>query len=192
MFLCFKCDEILNVKIKIKHTCPAHQFCQRSLHLSVRKRSLLNIRIYTCNCTRGTSLCRKSRGRYVIIYNLNFHDIFKYLIICYIPFKGLLTRLHSFDKNKIKSNIAKYYYNLKQCFSILILYFKMWFIHVNFPVFSVTWSFRNHSNMLILCSRNVYYYHSWKQLCCLMFLWQKYLINRKFKRTALIRNTNLL
>jgi len=23
---------------------------------------------------------------------------------------------------------------------------------------SVTWSFRNHSNMLIWCSRNIYYY----------------------------------
>ncbi len=25
------------------------------------------------------------------------------------------------------------------------------------PVFSVTWSFRNHYNMLICCSRNIYY-----------------------------------
>ncbi len=41
------------------------------------------------------------------------------------------------------------------------------------PVFSVTWSFRNHSNMLICCSRNIYYYYQcWKQLCCLTFLWK--------------------
>ncbi len=32
------------------------------------------------------------------------------------------------------------------------------------PVFSVTWSFGNHSNMLISCSRNIsYYYQWWKQ-----------------------------
>ncbi len=38
-----------------------------------------------------------------------------------------------------------------------------------FSVFSVTWSFRNHSNMPICCSRNIYgYYHRWwKQLCLL-------------------------
>jgi len=29
---------------------------------------------------------------------------------------------------------------------------------INTPVFSVTWSFRNHSNMLIWCSRNMSYY----------------------------------
>ncbi len=49
--------------------------------------------------------------------------------------------------------ILKYYYNLKLVLSILI-YFQMYF----FPVISaasVTWTFRNHSNMLILCSRNI-------------------------------------
>jgi len=32
----------------------------------------------------------------------------------------------------------------------------------------VTWSFRNHSNMLIWCSRNIYYYcyQCWKQYFC--------------------------
>jgi len=35
------------------------------------------------------------------------------------------------------------------------------------PVLSVTWSFRNQSNMPIWCSRNIYYYFQcWKQ-CCL-------------------------
>jgi len=35
---------------------------------------------------------------------------------------------------------------------------------LNFPVFSVTWSFRNYSNMLIWCSRNIsYYYQCWKK-----------------------------
>ncbi len=30
-------------------------------------------------------------------------------------------------------------------------------------VFIVTWSFRNHSNMLIWCSRNILYYYNWKK-----------------------------
>ncbi len=43
-----------------------------------------------------------------------------------------------------------------------------WIISIITPVFSVTWSFRNHSNMLICCSRSIYdYYQCWKQ-----FLWK--------------------
>ncbi len=39
------------------------------------------------------------------------------------------------------------------------------------PGFSVTWSFRNHSNMPIWCSINIYYYHQClKHLCCLIFV----------------------
>jgi len=34
---------------------------------------------------------------------------------------------------------------------------------------SVTWFFRNHSNMMIWYSRNISYYQCWKQLCCLIF-----------------------
>jgi len=41
------------------------------------------------------------------------------------------------------------------------------------PVFSVTWSFRNHSNMRIWWSTNIYHYYQWwKQLCCFRFLWK--------------------
>ncbi len=69
-------------------------------------------------------------------------------------------------KNTENCNIVKYYYNLKDCISIL-MYFKISFISVMqscifsiiTPVFSVTWSFRNHSDMMI-------YYQYWKQLCC--------------------------
>jgi len=39
-----------------------------------------------------------------------------------------------------------------------------WISSIITPVFSVTWSFRNHSNMLICCSRNIYY-QCWKPLC---------------------------
>ncbi len=38
--------------------------------------------------------------------------------------------------------------------------------------YSVTWSFRNHCNMLICCLRNISYY-CWKQSSCLIFLWKR-------------------
>ncbi len=44
-----------------------------------------------------------------------------------------------------------------------------WIFRIITPVFSVTWSFRNHSNMLIWYS-NISY-KCWKQLCWLVFLW---------------------
>jgi len=39
-----------------------------------------------------------------------------------------------------------------------------WIFCIISPVFSVTWSFRNQSNMMICCSRNIYYYQCWKLL----------------------------
>jgi len=33
-----------------------------------------------------------------------------------------------------------------------------------YTVFSVTWSFRNHSDMLMWCSGKISYYQCWKQL----------------------------
>jgi len=62
------------------------------------------------------------------------------------------------------------------------------------PVISVMWSFRNHSNMIIWCLRNIY--QCWEQLSCLIFLWklcynpyqrifQYSLINRKFNEKHL-------
>ncbi len=48
---------------------------------------------------------------------------------------------------------------------------QIWIFSIITPVFSITWSFRNHSNMLICCSINIsYYYQCWKQLCCLILL----------------------
>ena len=58
-----------------------------------------------------------------------------------------------------------------------------WIFSIITPAFSVTcniqsitWSFRNHSNILI-------YYECWKQFCCLI-----YLMNKRLKRTAFIQN----
>ncbi len=48
----------------------------------------------------------------------------------------------------------------------------IWIFSFITAVFSVTWSFRNHLNMPICCSRTIYYYYQcWKLLCCLIFLW---------------------
>ncbi len=66
-------------------------------------------------------------------------------------------------------------------------------------VFSLTWSFRNHSNMLILVLKKHILLACWKKLCCLIFWWKlwwfflewNYLMNRKFKRTAFMWHRNL-
>ncbi len=66
--------------------------------------------------------------------------------------------------------------------------------------FSFTSSFRNHSNMLVWCSRNssCYYHHCWKLLLLNIFLktwyilFQDSLMNRRFRRTAFIWSRNLL
>jgi len=55
-------------------------------------------------------------------------------------------------------------------FKILLDIEKLYFQH--HPVFSVPWSFRNHSNMLIWYYQSyIYYryiyYQCWKALCCL-------------------------
>ncbi len=73
-------------------------------------------------------------------------------------------RLHLFDQKYKNNNIVKFYY-----ISILLLYYNiitvyilkcdfLWWQSSQYAVFSVTWSFRNHSNMLICCSRNHFYY----------------------------------
>ncbi len=66
----------------------------------------------------------------------------------------LSSRLHLIDK---KINIVKYYYNLNQpCFIWIylqmysILAMLCWMFSTIPPVFRVTWSFRNHSNMQII------------------------------------------
>ncbi len=38
-----------------------------------------------------------------------------------------------------------------------------WIFSIIPPGFTVTWSFRNHSNMLIWCSRNISDYYIWKE-----------------------------
>jgi len=77
------------------------------------------------------------------------------------------------------NNTGKWIYNLKQQFFTLIYIFKCntWCK----AEFSASLPFRNHSNMLSWCSRNIYYHQRWKQLIinnCIFFSW---LMKRKFK-----------
>ncbi len=76
-----------------------------------------------------------------------------------------------------------------------ILWWQSYIFSIITPVFSVTWFFRNHNNMLICCSRKTYSYQCWKQ-CCLIFVipgrfvHRDSLINKMFKRSAFIWNKN--
>ncbi len=72
------------------------------------------------------------------------------------------------------------------------MYYKMsfipvmqsWIFSIITQVFTVTWSFRNHSNMLIGCSRNIsYYYQCWKQLDCLIFSDEEFWWTKTFKNS---------
>ncbi len=87
--------------------------------------------------------------------------------------------LHLCDQKYSKnSNIVKYYYNLKELFSISIYIFlnviyscdvKLYFQH-HFFSFQCHMIFRNHSNMMICCSRNISYVKI--RFCCLIFYHQ--------------------
>ncbi len=84
----------------------------------------------------------------------------------------------------------KYIYTLKHNFYfniILQLYLFLWrkadILAGITPVFSATLIFRNHSNMLIWCSRNIYNLHQcWKLFCCLIFMCKKNISPRLMKR----------
>ncbi len=58
----------------------------------------------------------------------------------------------------------------------LFLWSKLYFQH-HYSSLQCHMIFRNHSNMLICCSRNISdYYQCWKQLCCPIFLWKPWCI----------------
>jgi len=76
----------------------------------------------------------------------------------------MFTKANNTVKN---SNIVKYYNNLNELLCILI-YFKMYCIPVmaklnfqqhHYSSLQSNMIFRNHSNMLICCSRNISYYY---------------------------------
>ncbi len=58
----------------------------------------------------------------------------------------------------------------------LFLWLKLYFQH-HYSSLQCHMIFRNHSNMLIFCSRNISVdYQCWKQLCCTIFLWKLWCI----------------
>ncbi len=81
--------------------------------------------------------------------------------------------LYLFDQKYCNNNIVKYYYNLKDLFSIWI-YFNL---HVIIPVmrsciFSIitqTSASRDPSEIILMIKKHDYYYQCWKQLCCFIF-----------------------
>ncbi len=103
----------------------------------------------------------------------------------------MLTKAAFIWSKTVKSNILKYYYNFKQLFYILIYFIPViqrWIFSIITPVFSVTWSFRNHSNMLISCSRNISNsYQCWKWMCCSIFLgnWYFFFLKKKVQEQHL-------
>ncbi len=80
-------------------------------------------------------------------------------------------RLYWSDKkNTVKQmNIVKYYYHLKQLFFLNIICDAQLIFQHHYSSLQWHMIFRNHPNTLIYCSRNMYCFQCWKQLCCLMF-----------------------
>ncbi len=89
--------------------------------------------------------------------------------------------LSSIDLFFLYGYLRKQVYSTVQKFGVgkivFVCFWKKSLLHPKaafiWPNMIVTWSFRNHSNMLIYCSRNISdYYQCWKQLCCTIFLWK--------------------
>ncbi len=100
---------------------------------------------------------------HITIKNNGVREIF-YISERSLSYELCLPRMHLINqKHSENSNIKKYYYSLKRTVFDLNI-----FLHVIYssdnkadfsaaitPVFRVKWSFSNHSQMLIWCSRNI-------------------------------------
>ncbi len=74
-----------------------------------------------------------------------------------------------------KNIILKQYNNFKYLFFYLNTFENVFFSVIKklFSSSLLTWSFRNHSNMLICCSRNIFvYYWCWNSCATSYFLWK--------------------
>jgi len=124
------------------------------------------------------------------LYTKNPSDSFAYTVhfksVAYFSNKSLIHTKAALIWTKIQKK--KIEFEIMWNTIAIIIIFKN--VAVITQVFSVTWSFRNHSNMLICCLRNISYHQCWKQSCCSIFLWKPwfFLTNRKSKRTAIILN----
>ncbi len=95
-------------------------------------------------------------------------------------FEVLKKRLFCSQKNTVNN-----------CFlcEYLLIYFcdQSWIFSIITPVFSVTWFFRNHSNMLILLKKHFWLLSMLKKVVLLfIFVENDSTMNRKFKRTAFV------
>ncbi len=115
-----------------------------------------------------------------LINELQHTLLFKSLVsVIFLLFLKEVSSAHKVCINLIK-NTAKLWnnYNFKKCFLCeymlkcnLFLWLKLYFQH-HYSSLQCHMIFRNHSNILICCSRNISdYYQCWKQLCCFIYLW---------------------
>ncbi len=110
--------------------------------------------LYLCICV----LCRALRGDIYIafIYITNFtvinSSVYLYTSVQMLGVESVscLTRMQIFNhKYSKKGTIVKvFYFNVLKC--NLFLWRQSWIFSIITPGFSVTWSFRNHSDMLIV------------------------------------------
>ncbi len=97
--------------------------------------------------------------------------------------KSLLLTKATFIQSKIQSKLWNIISIWNSCFLCeyllncnLFMWSKLYFQH-HYSSLQCHMIFRNHSNMLICCSRNISdYYQCWKQLCCTIFLWKLWYI----------------
>ncbi len=146
------------------------------------------------NCDKLKSDCTNHTRQICISWHTMPFKTIKKIIIMYFRAHQGCNYAALIKYSKI-SNTVKYHYNLKSIWIYftmsLILYFQYYinikaeFSAVITPVFKITRSFRNHSNMLIWFARNRCNYH-WKQKLQCNF--QDTFMNIKFRRIAFIWN----
>jgi len=90
-------------------------------------------------------------------------DLLRVMHVCYIVQQQLACS-QSIHQDQTFRNYHIYYHvkHSQSCHYRNVIYYsdvKADFLADITPVFSVTWSFRNHSDILIFCSRNISYYY---------------------------------
>ncbi len=115
---------------------------------------------------------------------------------CWLIIAGCQKKVYQISTPYIVRFFFPFIYSFIKIFKNVIYSYdgKAEFLAAIIPIVSVIWSFRNHSNMPICCSRNIFYYLLKK----VVWLWSIFFvdtmilynqdswINRKFKRTAFI------
>ncbi len=120
---------------------------------------------------------------YIYIYLINIHSIhmlckqklvfwMRLIAINHLTaFIFVLKENNSTYLIKNRNIVCKYYDSFKYFVNNLFLWWQSWIFSINTPIFSVTWCFINHSNIMICWNISYYYHQCWKQFCWLIFLW---------------------